>query len=102
MARANRILLAALGLLVGLPAFADIGALDPLAKPSTRLGPGYLITLQVSINGTNEPELCGSFRLDGQGRLRLTIGFQPIDPIGILGVTCQDAKTRVTSAIKRF
>jgi protein involved in polysaccharide export with SLBB domain len=83
-------------------AHADLGVLDPLAKPGTRLGPGYLISLDVSLNGQDEAELCGQFALDNQGNLQLSIGGQPISKIPLRGLTVQTASELIKEKIKPY
>lgn len=81
---------------------ADLPALDPLAKPSTRLGPAYVVALDVSVNGIDEPELCGLFTLDGEGRIDITVGFQPQEKIPLRGMTSDDAQKSIAAVIQRF
>jgi len=85
-----------------LPAAGDLSRLDPLAKPNTRLGPGYLLALNVSLGALDEEELCGEFPLDAEGRLQLTVGYEPIEKIPLRGLTVAEAKERIVAAIRRF
>jgi protein involved in polysaccharide export with SLBB domain len=81
---------------------ADLGKLDPMAKPSTRLSPGYLLALSVSVLAVEEDELCGEFLLDNEGRLQLTVGRQPIDKIALKGLTVAEAKEKIRTAIEKY
>ncbi|MCC6730677.1 MAG: SLBB domain-containing protein [Chthonomonadales bacterium] len=89
-------------LLVAGTARADLGALDPLARPTTRIGPGFTLALDVSVRGTSEEELCGQFALDGEARLQLTIGRSPIDRVRLDGATASEARARILAAIRKF
>src|SRR5262245_8330194 len=84
------------------PSFGDLGMLDPLAKPGTRLGPGYLLALSVSVNGTDEAELCGQFLLDAEGQLALTVGLKPMKKIPLKGATAAEAQQKILEAIKGY
>lgn len=84
------------------PSFADLGRLDPLAKPTTRLGPGYLLALNVSIHAIDESELCGEFLLDAEGRLELTVGYEPIEKIALKGLTVSEARERIQAALAKY
>jgi protein involved in polysaccharide export with SLBB domain len=81
---------------------ADTWALDPLAKPSSRLGPKYAVALTVSIRGLDEEELCKTFSLDEEGRIQLTIGNKPIDKIDLKGSTATEAEQRIRKAIEKY
>lgn len=87
---------------LSLRAAADLGALDPLAKPSTRLGPGYLLALNVSVNAVDEEELCGQFLLDRDGQLSLTVGFRPMKKIPLKGATAAEAQQKILAAIRGY
>lgn len=92
--------IAALG--VAAPALADTPLHDPLARATTRLGPGYVIHLTVTINLQEEKELCGPFTLDAEGRVPLTVGFRPIDPVALKGCTAGEAEKRVAAALDKY
>jgi protein involved in polysaccharide export with SLBB domain len=81
---------------------ADIDRLDPLAKPSTRLGPGYVVALNVSINALDETDLCGQYLLDEEGNLLLKIKETPLAKIPLKGLTTAEAKERIAVAIRRY
>lgn len=88
--------------LSGTHAWADIDRLDPLAKPSTRLGPGYVVALNVSVNSLDETDLCGQFLLDEEGNLQLKIKDTPLEKIPLKGLTAAEARGRILAAIRRF
>lgn len=98
--RSTRLLL--LLAISGAYARGDIDRLDPLAKPSTRLGPGYVIALNVSINSLDEADLCGQFLLDEEGNLQLKINDTPLEKIPLKGLTATEARDRILAAIRRF
>lgn len=75
---------------------------DPLARPGTRLGPGFTIGLAVSVDLVEEKELCGAFPLDSRGRIHLTVGYLPIDPIDLTGLTAQEAERKVRDALAKY
>ncbi len=81
---------------------ADTGGLDPLAKATTLLGPGFLVSLAVFVQGTQEPDLSGEFLLDGHGVLSLSAGKQPVDRIPLRGLTCEQARDVVQARIKKY
>lgn len=98
-----RFLLMALMLfVVAAPLRADLGALDPAARPSTLLGARYVLSMSVTVNGTDEEELTGRFPLDLNGRLTLMVGGKAIPPINLSGVTVSEARTRIQAALKGF
>jgi protein involved in polysaccharide export with SLBB domain len=100
--RISGILITAMAAVLSLRASADLGALDPLAKPSSRLGPGWVLALSVSVRGTDEEELCGQFPLNEEGRLALTIGGEPIAKIALKGLTVAEARARILEAIRKY
>jgi len=100
--RSQAVILTALALAAVAAARADIRALDPLARPSTRIGPGCLLALNVSIHAIDEPELCGQVPVGRDGTVELTVGFRPIDPIPVAGLTAAEAAKRIQAAIRRF
>lgn len=84
------------------PALADTPLHDPLARPNTRLGPGYVINLTVTINLQEEKELCGAFPLDADGRIQLTVGLKPVDAVDLKGCTTGEAEKRVAAALDKY
>lgn len=78
------------------------GMLDPLAKPNTRLGPGFLLSLSVSVRGVDEAELCGQFLLDTDGRLQLTVGGEPLPKLPLRGLTTTQAREQILQAIRGY
>lgn len=78
------------------------GMLDPLAKPNTRLGPGFWLSLSVSVRGVDEAELCGQFLLDSDGRLQLTIGGEPLPKLPLKGLTTTQAREQILQAIRGY
>jgi protein involved in polysaccharide export with SLBB domain len=85
-----------------LAAKADIGALDPLAKPATRLGPSYTLALNVSVQGIDEKELCGTFILDRESAFEPTVGFKPIGKIVLSGLTVEEARKRLMALLSPY
>jgi protein involved in polysaccharide export with SLBB domain len=85
-----------------LRAIADVAALDPLAKPSTRLGPGYEVSLSVAIRGLDEKDLCKQFTLDNEAKLQVKLEDQPIDKIPLLGLTAAQARERISIALRKY
>jgi polysaccharide export outer membrane protein len=81
---------------------ADIGPLDPAAKPSTLIGARYVLSISVSINGTEEEELTGRFTVDLNGRLVLHVGGKPLPGIDVKGVTVSEARRRIADALKGY
>ncbi len=77
-------------------------AQDIVAGPDTRLGPGFTIRLNVSVKGIDEPELCGSFPLDGEGAVQLTIWKKPLDKITLRGQTCEQAAKTIGASIRKY
>ncbi len=78
------------------------GMLDPLAKPGTRLGAGFLLALSVSVRGVDEGELCGQFLLDTEGKLQLTIGKEPLPKLPLKGLTTAQAREQILQAIRGY
>ncbi len=81
---------------------ADVVALDPLARPSTKLGPTYEVSLSISVNGIDEDELCKRFVLDNEGRLQLKLDNKPIEKIPLLGKTTAQAKDVIARTIQPY
>src|SRR5262249_25417756 len=84
------------------PLRADLGASDPLAKPTTKLGPSYTIQLNVSVQGIDERELCGSFILDRDSTFEPTIGFKPIGKVALGGMTADEARKRLVTLLRPY
>src|ERR1041384_4052916 len=81
---------------------ADIGMLDPAAKPGTKLGPGYQIAINVSVGGIDERELCGQFTLDKDAKFEYTLGFKPMEKVALAGLTVEEARQKILQAIKAY
>src|SRR5215212_2640841 len=79
----------------------DLGALDPSARPDTKVGPHYVLALDVSLRGISEEELCKTFAVDKDGAIQLVIGAMPVDKIAVVGLTAQQASSRIKSSISR-
>lgn len=88
--------------LASLRCLADLGALDPAARPDTKFGPHYLLALDVSLRGISEEELCKAFPVDKDGRIQLMIGEMPIDRITVAGLTAMQASAKIRIAISRY
>lgn len=96
------VFLAVLSAIRPVPARADLPMLDPLARPGTRLGPSYVLALSISVNGSDERDLCGLFPLDATARLALRIAQEPIAPIPLNGLTIAEAKPRIAAVVQRY
>lgn len=83
-------------------ALADLPRLDPLARPGTRIGPGFQVGLNVVVKDYDEKELCKVFTVDSQGRLQLTMGGEPLDKISLMDATADEAVKKVSTAIRKF
>ena len=59
-----RLLVALIMLSAVVHADADLGMLDPAARPDTRFGPHYVLALDVSLLGISEVELCKTYPID--------------------------------------
>ena len=81
---------------------ADLGQLDPAARPTTRVGPSFVIALNVSIRGQEEREMCRNFPLDAYGRIQLTVGHRLMEPISVKGLTCAEVEQRIAARIRRY
>ena len=84
------------------PARADLGRLDPTAKPNTRIRTGFTLALCVSLHAVDEKELTGEFPVDERGNLQLRVGGEPIAPIPVVGCTAAEAQRLVLRAVERF
>jgi protein involved in polysaccharide export with SLBB domain len=91
-----------LTLMLAAQACADLGALDPAAKPDTRFGPGYELSLSVNVRGLDEKELCRQFTLDGQGRLEVKLNDQPLPKIPLRGRTAEQARSEIKAQLSRY
>ena len=80
-------------------ALAYVG--DPSAKPTTRLGPGYVVAVDVSLNAAQVKALSGSYTLDANGRIRLPIpGTQGVE-VTLGGATAAEARDRIASTLTK-
>jgi len=84
------------------PARADLGRLDPMAKPNTPIRTGFTLALCVSLHAVDEKELTGEFPVDERGNLQLRVGGEPIPPIPVAGCTAAEAQRLVLRAVERF
>src|SRR5436305_6671350 len=82
-------------------ALADLGMLDPAARPTTRVGPNYVLSLNVSILGMDERELCRAVPVDPKGQIELTVGHRVMPAITVAGLTCPQVQQKVTLALHR-
>jgi protein involved in polysaccharide export with SLBB domain len=101
----HRLLRLSIALLLAWPSgrcAADLGQLDPAARPDTRIGPHFVVALDVSLRGIGEEELCKAFPVDKDGRIQLTVGDAPIDKILVSGLTSRQAADRIRAAILRY
>lgn len=81
---------------------ADLGQLDPAARTNTRVGPNYVLALNVSVRGQEEREMCRTFPLDGGTNIQLTVGQRLMEPISLKGLTCAEIQQRIASKIRRY
>lgn len=81
---------------------ADIGRLDPLARPDTRIRPGFALAVRVSLHAVDERELTGEFAVDERGNLQLRVGGEPIPLIPVAGSTAAEAERLVLRAVERY
>src|SRR5437016_6227421 len=96
------LLLIAISQLIVTSSGADLPRLDPLARPATRIGPGYQIAINVVVKDFDEAELCKVYPLDSQGCLQLTMGGVKLEKIPLLDATADEAVKKVSAAIRRF
>lgn len=90
-------------MLVYLPdASGDLGLLDPLARSTTPIGPGYLLSINVTLNDKEEADLCGQYPLDSNAALQLMIADKPLDKIELRGCTVKQAQDKIKEAVKGF
>jgi protein involved in polysaccharide export with SLBB domain len=82
--------------------FADLTALDPLARPNTKIGPGFVISMNVTVRGLEDQELCSEFTLDKNANLQLLLGGQPIDKINLMGLTASQAEMKIQKSIAPY
>lgn len=79
------------------PALAD--AQDPAAKPSTVLAPGYVVAIDVLLNGSIVKELTGRYTVDTNGHIRLPVpGTQGV-AVTLAGATASEARRRVNAVL---
>lgn len=83
-------------------ALADLTALDPLARPDTKIGPSFVISMDVTVRGLEDRELCSEFTLDKDANLQLLLGGQPISKISLGGLTASQAATKIQNTISRY
>ena len=84
------------------PIHADNGAPDPLAKPTTRLGPSYTFQMNVSVQGIDEKELCGKYILDRDSSFEPTLGYKPVGKVRLGGLTVEEARKRVVTVLSPY
>jgi protein involved in polysaccharide export with SLBB domain len=80
----------------------DLDTVDPMARPTTRLAPGYLVNIKVLVRSELEGELSRQYVLDTQGQIRLTIWQRPMPPLTLGGSTVAEAREKVASTVGRY
>lgn len=76
--------------------------IDPLARATTRLTPGTIISLTVTVNAVDEEEMSHEFTLDAQGALQLTAGGETQPKIALRGLTATEARDRIKKTVARL
>ncbi|MEP6757192.1 MAG: SLBB domain-containing protein [Chthonomonadales bacterium] len=83
-------------------ASADVHRLDPLAKPGTRLGPDYEVSIDIAINGIDEKDLCRIYLLDREGRVHIKLAENVTEPIPLLGKTAAEGRPIIAATMRKY
>jgi protein involved in polysaccharide export with SLBB domain len=81
---------------------ADLPALDPNARPLTRLGPKYELALNVSLRGIEERELCRTYTLDADAQLQIKIADKLLPKVACNGQTIEQARPKIVAVLSPY